>query len=895
MANKKKLVILDGSSIIYRAFFALPPLTTVDGTPTNAVYGYTMMLLRILEDEKPDVVLLAFEGGKTFRHTEFTGYKSQRPRTPDDLAVQTPIARSVTEAFHIPILQYPGYEADDVIGTITCRARDAGYEVLVVTGDLDALQLVNDRVRVLVNRRGVTDAQVYDEQAVEERYGLKPALLPDFKALKGDSSDNIPGIAGIGDKTATSLLQQYGSLESLLENAEKVNAPKVRANLIEGSQNAALYKRLATIVTDLPLETPFEAWTFPGPDVPALREMFHRLEFRTLADRLMKLPGAAGAAAAAPLLESLPVRWRKLESDDLVEEWVERARRAGSAAVRTLQVGGEGRTGTLRAVALSSAGDTVVLGGDAAPDEGGLFAVTEVGWTVPAPILDLLQDRSLVVLGHDLKREFHALSGAAGREVALWRGFDTMLAAYVLSPGRSSYRLEDLSRDHLNREPGGGEELERLAGQAAAIADLWDPLAARLKSDELEKVYYELEVPLIPMLQRMESVGVAVNREELRRLSASLGEQIRALEEQAFQEVGHAFNLGSPKQLQEVLFTELKLPPGKRTKTGYSTDSDVLQDLAAEEHRLPGLILEWREVAKLKSTYADALQNLMDPRDGRVHTHLNQTVAATGRLSSSEPNLQNIPVRTEVGREIRAAFVPAPGMKLLSADYSQIELRIMAHVCKDPELVRAFREDRDVHAATAARVFNVALAQVTADQRRSAKTVNFAVLYGQKEFGLSRQLRIAVREARDLIDAYFAEFPGVLEYTEATLQQARRYGYVTTLPPYNRKRHIPGIHAGNRNERLTAEREAVNAPIQGTASDIIKAAMIRVDRAMRAEGLRSRMILQVHDELLFEILPEEEDAMLPLVPREMEAAYQLDVPIKVEVKTGCNWRDVAPA
>lgn len=890
----KKLIILDGSSIIYRAFFALPPLTTVDGTPTNAVYGYTMMLLRVLDDEKPDVALLAFEGGRTFRHTEFTGYKAQRPRTPDDLAVQTPIARAVTEAFRIPILQYPGYEADDVIGTISCRAREAGYDVLVVTGDLDALQLVNDRVRVLVNRRGVTDAQVYDEQAVEERYGLKPALLPDFKALKGDTSDNIPGIPGVGDKTATALLQQYGSLESLLEHAEQVTAARVRANLVEGRQDAALYKRLATIVTDLPLETPFEEWAYPGPDVPALREMFLRLEFRTLADRLMKLPGASGAAApaAAP---AAPVRWRKLEGEGAVAEWVERARGVGSVAVRSLQAGGEARKGTLRALALSSAGDTVVLVSEGEADEGGLFAGTGEGWRVPAAVLDLIRDRFVRVLGHDLKREFHGLSSGGSDEVVSPHGFDTMLAAYVLNPGRSSYRLEDLARDHLNRELGGGDELESLAGQAAAIAELWEPLAGRLKTDELEKVYYELEVPLIPMLKRMEDVGVAVNREELGRLSASLGEQVRALEQKAYDVVGHPFNMGSPKQLQEVLFTELKLTPGKKTKTGYSTDSDVLQDLAAEGQPLPELILEYRELAKLKSTYADALQNLMDPRDGRVHTNLNQTVAATGRLSSSEPNLQNIPVRTEVGREIRAAFVPAPGMKLLSADYSQIELRIMAHICKDPELVRAFQEERDVHATTAARVFDVPLDRVTADQRRSAKTVNFAVLYGQKEFGLSRQLRIAVREARDLIDAYFAEFPGVLQYTEATLQQARHYGYVTTLPPYNRKRYIPGIHAGNRNERLTAEREAVNAPVQGTASDVIKAAMIRVDRAMREAGLRSRMILQVHDELLFEIVPDEEEEMIRLVPREMEAAYLLDVPLKVEVKTGCNWRDVAPA
>ncbi|HTE21050.1 MAG TPA: DNA polymerase I, partial [Armatimonadota bacterium] len=472
-------------------------------------------------------------------------------------------------------------------------------------------------------------------------------------------------------------------------------------------------------------------------------------------------------------------------------------------------------------------------------------------------------------------------------------GFDTLLAAYVLSPGRSSYRLDDLAREHLGRGIGTGEALEVLAREAAAVAELWEPLGRRLKAEELERVYFELELPLVRIIAEMEAVGVGVDMRELRALSERLRVRVEALEQRAHAAAGHPFNLGSPKQLQEILFTELELPSGRKTKTGFSTDSDVLQDLALV-HPLPALILEWRELAKLKSTYADALPNLADPRDGRVHTHLNQAVAATGRLSSSDPNLQNIPVRSEVGREIRAAFVPAPGMKLFSADYSQIELRILAHVSKDPELVRAFQQDQDVHAATAARVFGVPLEEVTSDQRRSAKTVNFAVLYGQKEFGLSRQLRISSREARELIDAYFARFPGVLEYTEGTLRQARTQGFVTTLPPYRRRRYTPGIHAGNRNERLAAEREAVNAPAQGTASDIIKAAMLKVDAAMRAAGLRSRMILQVHDELLFELAPEEEAQMVRLVTHEMENAYTLDVPLRVGVKIGLNWRDVAP-
>jgi DNA polymerase-1 len=891
-----KLVVIDGSSIIYRAFFALPALTTADGTPTNAVYGTAAMLLKLLEEERPDVIVMAMEGGRTFRHTEYSGYKSQRPRTPDDLAVQTPLARAVTDAFRIPILQHPGYEADDVIGTLTCRGRDAGYDVLVVTGDLDALQLINDHVKVLVNRRGITDAQVYDEAAVKERFGLGPELLPDFKALKGDTSDNIPGLPGIGDKTATSLLQSYGSLENLLEHAEEVAAAKVRATLLESKQNALLYKRLATVVTDLPIEAPFEKWQYPGPDVPRVEELFRRLEFRTLAQRVAAFARAhAGAAAEAAPAEGHEVAWRTPESEGEVAAWIERARRSGAVALRAIQAGGQGRKGVLTGLALSSAGETIAFGGDEAPAEG-LLAAAADPWTLPAPIRELLSDRSILLVGHDLKRELHALTveGDSGTTPSAPAGFDTMLAAYVLNPGRSSYRLEDLAREQLNwGRPPSTEPLAVAAWEAAAVEALREPLGQALKRDQLERVYFELELPLIPILTRMEQFGLAVNADELRELSTRLAAQVQAIEREAREVAGREFNLGSPKQLQEILFVEMGLKSGKRTKTGYSTDSDVLMDLAAE-HPLPGFILEYRELSKLKSTYADALQGLIDPRDGRVHTHLNQMVAATGRLSSSDPNLQNIPIRSEVGREIRSAFIAAPGMRLLSADYSQIELRIMAHVCKDPELVRAFQEGRDVHATTAARVFGVPLKEVTAEQRRRAKTVNFAVLYGQKEFGLSRQLRIGVGEARELIDAYFAEFPGVLQYTEETLAQARREGYVMTLPPYCRKRYIPGIHAGNRNERLAAEREAVNAPIQGTAADVIKAAMLKVDEAMRAAGLRSRMILQVHDELLFEIDPAEEGEMIRLVRKEMQEAYHLDVPLTVETKVGGNWRDVEP-
>lgn len=890
---RKKLILLDGSSLIYRAFFALPPLTTADGTPTNAVYGFTAMLLKLLEEERPDVILLALEGGPTFRHAEFTSYKAQRPRTPDDLAVQAPLARAAAEAFRLPIVQHPGFEADDVIGTLARRGEEAGFDVLIVTGDLDALQLVNDHVRVLVNRRGISEAQLFDRAAVEERFGLPPEALPDFKALKGDSSDNIPGIAGIGDKTAAQLLQQYGSLEALLDHAEELKPGRVRTNLLENRENALLYKRLATIVTDLPIEVHWDQWAYRGPDYPKARELFKKLEFRTLANRLAEFVRAGGGAT--PDEEpTAQVRWRKLEPGPELDAFLQAAAERDRLVVHTRQVGGEGRRGNLRAVAVGSEGETVVWEGARSGAAGGegLFA-GEGQCPVPAPLAAALRNPKVRLAGHDVKRSVHALG--AGAEVQAETGFDTQIAAYVLNPGRASYRLEELAREFLSEEISTRDETELLARECDAIGRLCEPMTARLREEELEKVLVELELPLVRILARVEAVGVRVDRKELAALSERLAARIADLERQAQEVAGGPVNLGSPKQLQEVLFVRLALPTGRKTKTGYSTDSDVLQDIAAQTgHPLPALILEWRELSKLKNTYADALQALIDPADGRVHTTLNQTVAATGRLSSSDPNLQNIPIRTEVGREIRAAFVPEPGMRLLSADYSQIELRIMAHISRDEALVRAFMEDQDVHVATASRIFNVPPEEVTRDQRRDAKTVNFAVLYGQKEFGLSRTLRIPVREARVLIEAYFARFPGVLRYVEETLKQVRRDGYVETLPPYRRKRYIPGIRAGNFTERSAAEREALNAPVQGTAADIIKAAMIRVDEAMREAAVQSRMILQVHDELLFEILPEEEEDMKTLVRREMEEAYPLSVPLKVEVKVGMNWRDAEP-
>jgi DNA polymerase-1 len=870
-----KLVLVDGSSLLYRAFFALPPLTTTDGRPTNAVFGFASMLFKILEEERPGTILAAFEGGATFRHREFHDYKAQRPRAPSELASQLAPARQLAEALGVPVISHPGYEADDVIGTLARSGAEAGRHVVIVTGDLDALQLVDPRVEVLVQKRGVSEVARYDPEAVRARYGLDAGQLPDFKALKGDPSDNIPGLPGIGDKTATALLVQYGSLEGLLAHAADLKPGKVRTSVIEGREDALLFKRLATIVTDVPIATTWDEWRYRGPDRSAAVALLEHLEFHSLLPRL--------PPTGEPVPESEPPASVAFEPPPPTHEltaWLNELRAEGRVVVGMAMPGvSEGAS----AVAARAAGRTLVWPSVAA---------------LPEPIRDLLRDGSIELLAADTKRMLQTLglAGTTGTgEGAPRIGFDALLAGYVLNPGRTAYRLAGLARECgvavPDLERGSGSE--RAAAEAGLVAAVEMAAVDCLRRDGLERVFRHLELPLVPILAGMEAVGVAVDPLALRALSARLGDRIRTIEAQAHVVADRTFNLGSPKQLAEILFQEAGLPGLRKTKTGYSTDSDVLQELALI-HPLPPLILEFRELSKLKSTYADTLPQLIDPADGRIHTRLNQAVAATGRLSSSEPNLQNIPVRTAEGREIRAAFVAAPGMRLLTADYSQIELRVMAHFSKDPELTRAFQEGEDVHVATAARIFGVPPERVTSEQRRQAKTVNFAVLYGQREFGLSRQLRIPLGEARELVAGYLARFPGVRRYADQTVEQARRDGYVTTLPPFSRKRYIPGIHAGNRNERQAAEREAVNAPVQGTAADIIKAAMLCVDADLRDSQLRARMILQVHDELLFEVACGEEARLGRLVKNAMETAYPLDVPLGVEVRAGDNWRDLAP-
>lgn len=884
--DKPKFIVVDGNSLLYRAFFAVPPLSTTEGQPTNALFGFANMLLRILTEHDPDAVLVAFDArGPTFRHEAYAEYKAHRPSTPDDLVKQIPLARELVRALGIPVLELPGYEADDCVGTMAVRAREEGYSVVIVTGDLDELQLVGEDISVLTTRRGVTDTVLYDAAAVQERFGIRPDQFVDLKALKGDPSDNVPGVKGIGEKTAAKLLQQFGSLESLLSRLEDVKEQRVRDLLQVGREDALRSKDLCTIRTDVPCGISPSDCRRQRPSEDVLRELFTRLEFRSFLDRLGEILPEPPKEPPAVVREEAPAPTQVSDLSQVADA-VEDLLACGPLSLAAWFTSQE---------ALKSQVECIVV-------FGGQHCCYHVPSGLIRSLLEPLLEARRPIAVHDLKRHLHALHNAVPG-LSFSAALDTMVAAYLLNPGRTSYDLADVYMELLNRQlpsggPAGGallgpvgsaENAARLASQAAAVLQLSQELESRLKADGLWDLYEDVEHPLIHTLADMERVGVLVDREALAFLSDSLARRIRTLEGRIYEIAGEEFNVGSTKQLQTILFEKLQLPAGRKTKTGYSTDNEVLAALA-DEHEIARLILEYRELTKLKSTYADALANLIDPRTGRIHTSLNQTATATGRLSSSNPNLQNIPIRTDVGREIRRAFVADEGNLLVSADYSQIELRVLAHVTREPELLRAFEADEDIHTHTASTVFGVADADVTPEMRRQAKTVNFAVLYGMTDYGLSRELGISVSAAKEFINSYFARFPKVKEYVSAVQEEARQKGYVTTL--LGRRRYIPEIKSGNRNIRSFGERAAVNSPIQGTAADIMKLAMVRVHERLKRGASPAKLLLQVHDELLLEVPAEDAPALCEVVRQEMSSAFPLAVPLKVDVKRGPNWSDM---
>ena len=840
-----RFFVVDGPGFLYRAYHALPYLSNSKGQATHAVRGVSTMLLKLLREENPAYAAVAWDPpGPTFREEKLPSYKETRPGMPDDLRSQIALVKRVFEALRLPLLEVPGFEADDVLGTLVDRMGSEPVEMVLVTADKDMLQLVGPDVRVLsTNVRG--EPIWFDDDAVAAKWGVAPKQIPDLLALMGDSIDNIPGVPGVGEKTAVKLISQFGSVERLYENLTLVPG-KLRETLATHREQAFLSRELATVSTRVPIAQDLEAFKREEPDWERLRALWTELEFETL---LRQLP-----AAETPVVvtESPP----SLEGPQALAQWLAAVPAGDPVAVDWVGAGGPpGPALTALGVYHPAAGAAILRLETGAPDFGG---------------------RPLV--GHDIK---HVVQWwlARGTPPAFE---DTAVGAYLLNPARTSYKLDEVSAELLGEGPG----LAAAGSRARWVWQMWEMLPRALKEVSLHTLYGDLEKPLVPVLAAMERHGIRVDPARLEDFSKELDLTLERLTREIYELAGEEFNIGSPKQMAHILFEKLKLPPVKKTKTGYSTDADVLEQLALG-HALPAKIIEHRILAKLKSTYADALPLMINSATGRIHTSFNQLVAATGRLSSSAPNLQNIPIRTELGRRIRAAFVPEPGWRFVAADYSQIELRILAHVSGEESLLAAFRAGEDIHRRTAAEVFGVELAAVTSEQRDVAKTTNFSIIYGVTAFGLSRGLSISPKQAQEFLDRFFERHPKVKAYLERTVAEGRERGFVQTL--LGRRRYIPELRSGNPNLRGFAERMATNAPVQGTAADLIKIAMVRMARALTESGLESRMLLQVHDELLFES-PEAEVPRLEALARQvMESAMTLDVPLKVDIKTGVDW------
>ncbi|MFM8600154.1 MAG: DNA polymerase I [Mycobacterium sp.] len=893
MPEKPTLLLLDGNSLAFRAFYALPAenFKTRNGLTTNAVYGFTAMLINLLRDEAPSHVAAAFDVSRqTFRAERYPEYKANRSATPDEFRGQIDITKEVLTALGITVLAEPGYEADDIIATLATQADQEGYRVLVVTGDRDSLQLVNPNITVLYPRKGVSDLTRFTPEAVVEKYGLTPQQYPDFAALRGDPSDNLPGIPGVGEKTAAKWIVEYGSLQDLIDRADEVRG-KVGDALRDNLSGVVLNRELTHLVRDVPLaQTPDTLGMLPW-DRDRIHRLFDDLEFRVLRDRLFDT-----LATAEPEVDAgFDVRGGALEPGTVgawLSDHASGGRRCGVAVTGThatydsdltaLALAADDGEGAYLDVALLTPEDDAAL----------------ASW-----LADPLQPKAL----HEAKAAIHDLAGRGWPLAGVTS--DTALAAYLVRPGQRSFALDDLSLRYLRRElrpespdqqqlsllddtDGTDEQaVQTLILRARAVVDLAEALDAELDRIDSSSLLAQMELPVQSVLAGIESTGIAVDLDRLDVLGREFGDRIRAAAEAAYSVIGKEINLGSPKQLQVVLFDELGMPKTKRTKTGYTTDADALQSLFDKTgHPFLEHLLAHRDATRLKVTVDGLLKSTAS--DGRIHTTFNQTIAATGRLSSTEPNLQNIPIRTDAGRQIREAFIVGSGpdgayAELMTADYSQIEMRIMAHLSRDEGLIEAFRTGEDLHSFVAARAFGVPIDEVTPELRRRVKAMSYGLAYGLSAYGLAQQLKISTEEAKEQMDAYFARFGGVRDYLLDVVEQARKDGYTSTV--LGRRRYLPELDSSNRQVREAAERAALNAPIQGSAADIIKVAMIGVDRALAEAGLRSRMVLQVHDELLFEVAPGEHDAVEELVRRQMGGAYPLDVPLEVSVGYGRTW------
>jgi len=885
------IYLIDGSSYIYRAYHAVRHLSTTQGLPTNATFGFSNMLLKLLSDRKPEHMAMAFDAkGPTFRHKIYEAYKANRPPMPEDLAVQIPYIKKVVEGMNIASLELAGYEADDIIGTLARAVQEKGFHVIMVTGDKDFKQLVSPGISIWDPMKDRT----IDYAGLKKDFGLEPSQWVDVMGLSGDTSDNIPGVPGIGEKTAISLIKTFGSVEGIFENLDKVTRKKLRENLTNFREQAMLSRRLVAINTEVPLSVEIASLRVSGPDAETLARLFKDLEFQRLQKQF-------------PIKTDLSHKnYRVILNDEALKGLIDELKQAGMFCLDIETTAKD-----------PMQAEVVGLSFACRPNQAAYIPLRHRYFGAPrqldpdrtlASLKPLLEDPNLAKVGQNIKYDWIVLkrSGIDLQGVI----FDTMVASYLLNPTRRAHNLETIAAEYLDhkmisyKEVTGDKKgdkgfdevpVEDAVPYACEDADItlmaYEALKPKLQEGGFDSLFKKLEMPLIPVLVDMEMSGICVDKGRLEALSKEFERQLHEIEGRIYAIAGESFNIQSHQQLGRILFEKLKLPIQKKTKkkTGYSTDVQVLTTLSLE-HELPALVLQYRSLAKLKSTYADALVDLIHPETRRIHTSYNQTVTATGRLSSSDPNLQNIPVRTEEGRKIRAAFVPRKGWTMLSADYSQIELRLLAHYSEDPTLVEAFEKDQDIHARTAAEVFELLPNMITREMRRQAKVINFGIIYGMSPFRLSRELGISHKMAKIYIENYFRRYKGVKRFTEETIEKARKEDKVTTL--LGRHRLLPDISSKNRTAREFAERTAVNTPLQGTAADLIKLAMIQIHRAFIELRLETKMLLQVHDELVFEVPPQELTTAQKYVAEIMEGVYRLRVPLKVDVKTGRNWAEV---
>ncbi|GED34571.1 DNA polymerase I [Brevibacillus centrosporus] len=875
-------VLIDGNSIANRAFYALPLLSTSTGLHTNAVLGFTTMLLKVIEEMKPTHIMVAFDAGKVvFRHSEYADYKGGRAKTPPELSEQFPLIRELLDAFSIQRFELEGYEADDIIGTLTKRADEQAWKTTVITGDKDMLQLVSEHVSVALTRKGVSEIELYTPQEIQDKYGLAPLQIIDLKGLMGDTSDNIPGVPGVGEKTALKLLHEYGSVEEVLANVDRVSGKKLQENLRENVDKAKMSKELATILREAPVELNVQETGYDGYDGALLSEFFKRMEFKSLLSKIKvdaPVEGEGQAANAAPF-----------HFEVVTEESAAKfAEKLTSPMAFYVEMDGDNYH------------HAPIIGFGLSADDVNLYVPWDQAKEWKA-FSQWLEDSTKEKWTFDGKRDTVGLAWHDQDIKGI--GFDVYLASYLLNATESNPTLDSIASQYAQVRVRSDDEVygkgakrllpeedvisEHVAHKAAAIWQSVPVLREQLAENKMNELLNDLEAPLSMVLALMEKQGIKVNRDRLAQMGVDLDAKLEGLTKQIYELAGQTFNINSPKQLGEILFDVLDLPVLKKTKTGPSTSADVLEKLSPY-HPIIDAILTFRQLGKLRSTYIEGLTKEIHSKSSKVHTLYNQATTATGRLSSTEPNLQNIPIRMEEGRKIREAFIPSEeGWYMLAADYSQIELRILAHISGDENLIDAFQKGMDIHTRTAMDVFGVEEGEVTSLMRRQAKAVNFGIVYGISDYGLSQNLNITRKEAGDFIERYFSVFSGVKLWMEEIVKQAKQDGFVTTL--LNRRRYLPDIRSSNFNLRSFAERTAMNTPIQGTAADVIKLAMIRMQDSLQEKGLKSRMLLQVHDELVFEVPQDELEMMKQLVPEVMESALKLDVPLKVDVSFGHTW------